>query len=125
MKRLIIAMSGASGQIYGIRLLEVLREVCLILPEGAELGSMTYRRADALKLAGDADPRIEPPESLRQQSRGDEDVGTTRDVARPSGRARCPSRHLAWCASKRSHQARRVQRTTALLRPEPIPPSPE
>ena len=36
-------------------LLEVLREVCLILPEGAELGSMTYRRADALKLAGDAD----------------------------------------------------------------------
>jgi Tfp pilus assembly protein PilN len=36
-------------------LLEVLREVCLMLPEGIVFGSVTYRRADALKLAGDAD----------------------------------------------------------------------
>ena len=35
-------------------LLEILREICTVMPEGLELGSVTYRRGDAVKLAGEA-----------------------------------------------------------------------
>lgn len=35
-------------------LLEVFRDVCIFMPEGLELGSVTYRRGDTVKLAGDA-----------------------------------------------------------------------
>ena len=36
-------------------LLEILRDVCTVMPDGLELGALTYRRDDAVKLVGDAE----------------------------------------------------------------------
>ena len=36
-------------------MLEILREICMVMPDGMEFGSITYRRGDAVKLVGDAD----------------------------------------------------------------------
>ncbi len=60
MKRLIIAMSGASGQIYGIRLLEVLREAPeiethLVMSQAARMTisqETNYDQRDVEALAG-------------------------------------------------------------------------
>jgi hypothetical protein len=39
-------------------LLEILRAVCTVKPEGLEFGSVTYRRDDVVKLVGDADQQV-------------------------------------------------------------------
>ena len=36
-------------------LLEILRDVCTVMPDGMDLASLTYRRDDAVKLMGDAE----------------------------------------------------------------------
>ncbi len=74
MKRLIVGISGASGAIYGVRLLQVLRDVAgvethLVMSQAARQTSLlkpislcaTFRRWLMLSTM----PAISPPASLR------------------------------------------------------------
>ncbi len=71
MKRLIVGMSGASGVTYGIRLLEVLREVADV--ETHLVMSAAAKRTILLET----DFQIEQVESLADQSYPFKDIGAT------------------------------------------------
>ena len=73
MKRLIVGISGASGAIYGVRLLQVLRDVAgvethLVMSQAARQTlsletDLSLRDVQALTLS--TMPAISPPASLR------------------------------------------------------------